>query len=78
MQNFKRSTEDFNTFLKQTDKEETGPDRIPPKLAKLGANVIYSHLYNIINLDIENYLFTGTKPATVRPIYKKAQEIVKL
>ena len=68
MQNFKRSTEDFNTFLKQTDKERD----------RTRQNVIYSHLYNIINLDIENYLFTHIKPATMRPIYKKAQEIVKL
>ena len=39
MQKFKRSAEDINTLLKQTDEKVTGPDWIPPKLTNLAANV---------------------------------------
>ena len=42
---------DINTpLLKSVNtKEATGPDNIPPKLVKLSANVIDSHLCKIIN-----------------------------
>ena len=41
---------EINTLLKSVNtKKATGPDNIPPKLVKLSANLIDSHLYNIIN-----------------------------
>ena len=53
-------------------KKATGPENIPPKLVKLSANVIDSHLCNIINKGLQNSSFPdAAKIASVRPIYKK-------
>ena len=64
---------DINTLLKSVNtKKATRPDNIPPKLVKLSANVIDSHLCNIINKDLQNSSFPdAAKIASVRPIYKK-------
>ena len=64
---------DINKLLKGINiKKATGPDTIPPKLGKLSADVIDSHLCNIINLDIDKDHFSdGGKIASVRPIFKK-------
>ena len=64
---------DINTLLKSVNtKKATGPDNIPPKLVKLSANVIDSHLCNIINKGPQNSSFPdAAKIALVRPIYKK-------
>ena len=64
---------DINTLVKSVDtKKATGPDNIPPKLVKLSANVIDSHLCNIINKALQNSSFPdAAKIASVRPIYKK-------
>ena len=64
---------DINTLLKSVNtKKATGPDNIPPKLVKLSANVIDSHLCNIINKGLQNSSFPdAAKMASVRPIYKK-------
>ena len=61
---------DINTLLKSVNtKKATGPDNIPPKLS---ANVIDSHLCNIINKDLQDSSFPdAAKIASVRPIYKK-------
>ena len=49
-----------------------GPDKIPAKIVILSANIIDSHLTNVINHDLDNNSFSeGAKIATVRPIYKK-------
>ena len=49
----KAEVSDINKLLKGINiKKATGPDTIPPKLGKLSANVIDSHLCNIINLDL--------------------------
>ena len=49
---------DINTLLKSVNtKKATGPDNIPPKLVKLSANVIDSHLCNIINKSLQNFPF---------------------
>ena len=64
----------INTLLKSVNtKKATGPDNIPPKLVKLSANVIDSHLCNIINKGLQNFSFpdAAKKIASVRPIYKK-------
>ena len=64
---------DINTLLKSVNtKKATGPDIIPPKLVKVSANVIDSHLCNIINKGLQNSSFPdAAKIASVRPIYKK-------
>ena len=64
--------EDINNIIKNINpKKATGPDKIPPKIVRLSAN-IDSHLMNIINNDLSNNSFSNeAKVATVRPIYKK-------
>ena len=64
---------DINTLLKSVNtKKATGPDNIPHKLVKLSANVIDSHLCNIINKGLQDSSFPdAAKIASVRPIYKK-------
>ena len=64
---------DINKLLKNINiKKATGPDTIPPKLVKLSANIVDSHLCNIINKDLKsNYFSDGAKIASVRPTYKK-------
>ena len=50
----------------------TGPGDIPVKFIKLSANVIDSHLANIINKDIDlNCYSENAKIADARPIFKK-------
>ena len=63
----------INALLKSVNtKLGTGPDNIPSKLVRLPANVIDSHLCNIINKGLQNSSFPdAAKIASVRPIYKK-------
>ena len=65
--------DEINKFIRNIDpKKATGPDKIPPKIIKLSANVIDSHFTNIINNDIDKNRFSKyAKVASVRPIYKK-------
>ena len=65
--------EDINKIIKNINpKKTTGPDKIPPKIVRLSANIIDSHLMNIINNDLSNNSFSNeVKVATVQPIYKK-------
>ena len=65
--------EDINKIIKNINpKKATGPDKIPPKIVRLSANIMDSHLMNIINNDLSNNSFSNeAKVATVRPIYKK-------
>ena len=74
------STNQINKTIKEGDsKKATVPDKIPPKIIKLSANVIDCHLTNIINSDIEKNSFSeDAKIASVRPIFKKNErEIVE-
>ena len=66
-------TEDINKIIKNINpKKSTGPDKIPPKIVRLSANMIDSHLMNIMNNDLSNNSFSNeAKVATVRRIYKK-------
>ena len=44
---------------------------MPPKIVKLSANIVDSHLMNIINNDLSNNSFSNeAKVATVQSIYK--------
>ena len=67
------TTEEINKIIKELDPEKaTGLDKIPPKIVKMSANVIDSHLANIINNDITKNVFSEkAKVASVRPIFKK-------
>ena len=69
------TTEEINKIIKELDpKKATGIDKIPPKIVKISANVIDSHLANIINSDISRNAFSeNAKVASVRPIFKKKE-----
>ena len=69
------TTNQINKIIKEVDPNKaTGPDTIPPKIIKLSAYVIDSHLTNIINSDIEKNSFSeGAKIASVRPILKSGK-----
>ena len=68
------TAEQINNIIKKLNPNKTrGPDKIPPKIVILSANMIDSHLTNIINHDLDNNSFSeDAKIATVRPIYKKS------
>ena len=68
------TAEQINKIIKRLNPNKaTGPDKIPPKIVILSANIINSHLANIINHDLDNNSFSeGAKIATVGPIYKKS------
>ena len=53
-------------------KKATGLYGIPVKFIKLSANVIDSHLANIINKDIDLNCFSES--AKIRPIFKKDEK----
>ena len=66
-------TEEKNKIIKVLDpKKATGLDKIPPKIVKMSAHIIDSHLANIINNNITKNAFSEkAKVASVRPIFKK-------
>ena len=66
-------TQDINKTINLLNTEKaTGPNEIPVKVIKLSANVIDSHLSNIINKDIDlNCYSKNAKVGNVRPIFKK-------
>ena len=68
------TVEQIDKIIKRLNPNRTtGPDKIPPKIVILSANIIHSYLSNIINNDLDNNSFSeGTKIATVRPVYKKS------
>ena len=52
----------------------TEPDKIPPKIVRLSANIIDSHLTNITNSDLLKHSFSeDAKTASVRPVFKKKE-----
>ena len=56
-------------------RKSTGPDKIPPKIVKMSANVIDSHLTNIINSDLKRNAFSDSaKVASIRRIFKEKGE----
>ena len=58
---------EFNNFMKNINiRKETRPDKILPKASKLAANVIHSHLTNIINNDLIKNSFS--EPAKIMPL----------
>ena len=64
----------INKILKELNsKKAIGPDKIPPKIVRLSANIIIdSHLTSIINSDLLKDSFSeDAKTASPRPIFKK-------
>ena len=64
--------EQINKILRNINsRKATGPDKIPPKIVKMSANIIDSHLTNIINSDLKRNAFSDSaKVASIRPIFK--------
>ena len=69
----KASPKDINKIIKSLNsKKATGPNKIPPKLVKLAANIIDCHICNILNQSISSSKFPEqSRIANVRPIYEK-------
>ena len=64
--------EQVNKILRNINSAKaTGPDKIPPKIVKMSANIIDSHLTDIINSDLKRNAFSDSaKVALIRPIFK--------
>ena len=67
------TTEEINKIIEELDpKKATDLDTIPPKIVKMSADVIDSHLANIVNNDIRKNSFSEkAKVAFVTRIFKK-------
>ena len=62
--------EQINKILRNINsRKATGPDKIPPKIVKMAANIINSHLTNIINSDLKRSAFSDSTKV-IRPIFK--------
>ena len=68
--------EQINKILRNINfRKATGPDKIPPKIVKMSANIVDSHLTNIINSDLKRNSFSDSaKVASIRPIFKEKEE----
>ena len=64
--------EQINKILRNINsRKATGPDKIPPKIVKILANIIDSHLTNIINSNLKRNAFSDSaKVVSIRPIFK--------
>ena len=64
--------EQINKVLRNINsRKATGPDKIPPKIVKMSANIIDFHLTNMINTDLKRNAFSeSAKVASIRPIFK--------
>ena len=57
----KVKVEQINKILRNINsRKATGPDKIPPKIVKMSANIIDSHLTNIINSDLKSNAFSDS------------------
>ena len=67
------STKDVNNIIKSLNANKaTGPDGVPAKFITMSANVIDSHLTNIIDKDIDqNNYSENAKTANAKPVFKK-------
>ena len=53
-------------------KKATGPDKIPPKIVKMLADIIDSHLTNVINSDLKRNAFSDSpKVASICPVFRR-------
>ena len=68
------STQEINKIINLLSSDKaTGPDGVPVKFIKISANVIDSHLVNIINKDIDLNCYSENTKTAVRPVFKKDQ-----
>ena len=69
------TSEQINKIIKDANaKKSTGPDKVPPKIVRLSANIIDSHLTNITDSDLLKDSFSEDgKTASVRPIFEKKE-----
>ena len=52
-------------------RKTAGPHKVPPKIVKMSANIIDSHMINIINSDLKRNAFSDSaKVDSIRPIFK--------
>ena len=67
------TTQGMNKIISSLSSDKaTGPDGIPVKFIKLYANVIDSHLTNVMNKNIDLSCYSeNAKIPNVRPIFKK-------
>ena len=67
-----RKVEQANKILRNINSRKvTGPDKILPKVFKMSANIIESHLANIINGDLKRNAFSDSaKVASISLIFK--------
>ena len=72
--------EQVNKILRSINsRKATGPDKIPPKIVKMSANIIDSHLTNIINSDLKRNAFSVSgKVTSIRPIFSGKGERTKI
>ena len=68
--------EQINKILRNINSRKAArPDKIPPKIVKMSASIIDSHLTNIINSDLKRNSFSDSaKVASIRPIFKEKEE----
>ena len=64
--------EQINKILRNINSRQAkGPYKIPPKIVKMLANIIDSHLTNTINSDLKRNAFSDSaKVASIRPFFK--------
>ena len=64
--------EQVNKILRNINSRKAkGTDKIPPKIVKVSANIIDSHLTNIINSNLKKNAFSDSvKVASIRAIFK--------
>ena len=72
--------EQVNKILRNINpRKATGPDEIPPKIVKMSANIIDSHLTSITNSNLKrNAFYDSAKVTSIRPIFKGKGESQKL
>ena len=72
--------EQVNKILRNINsRKATGPDKIPPRIVKMSANIFDSHLTNIINSDFKRNAFSDSaKVASIRPIFKGKEERIEI
>ena len=66
-----------DVLLSMNPKKSTGHDNIPPRLLKLGADVLCYPIQSIINVCIQRSVFPDTlKLAEVTPVFKKGDTLL--
>ena len=72
--------EEVNKIMSKLDTTKAcSPDKIPPKIVKISANILDSPIANIITANINSNRFSeNAKNANVPPVYKKTTDLTNL